>query len=309
VPGITLLVVHGILAESNTTNFFGGNRLVCTLVNTDPESLVVSNGHISNVLLLNMRCVRDKVPLSDIDACKALNVNTDQLRSIHHSAESNFITWYKDGSPDITTENLRDVTRMTDARGKQFFEEFDVPLVDLTAADEKTRKKESTKSISKDKGKKKSIGQRTRPSGSAAKLSRSKTAQESTSPDPSHEFEFLEKELDETTSFPESKYNPYPQSLHRAPRQGPQMISPSSVKVRERAAAAEATVVEKDKQLGMWQAFAAERFRSGSKIKCSNPSSNSYPSTNSISQLEEAAVLVRFRPLQVCASKACFVYT
>ena len=255
-----------------------------------------------------MRCVRDKVPLSDIDACKALNVNTDQLRSIHHSAESNFITWYKDGSPDITTENLRDVTRMTDARGKQFFEEFDVPLVDLTAADEKTRKKESTKSISKDKGKKKSIGQRTRPSGSAAKLSRSKTAQESTSPDPSHEFEFLEKELDETTSFPESKYNPYPQSLHRAPRQGPQMISPSSVKVRERAAAAEATVVEKDKQLGMWQAFAAERFRSGSKIKCSNPSSNSYPSTNSISQLEEA-VLVRFTPLKVCASKACFVYT
>jgi len=177
VPGITLLVVHGILAESNTTNFFGGNRLVCTLVNTDPESLVVSNGHISNVLLLNMRCVRDKVPLSDIDACKALNVNTDQLRSIHHSAESNFITWFKDGSPDITTENLRDVTRMTDARGKQFFEEFDVPLVDLTAADEKTRKKESTKSISKDKGKKNSIGQRTRPSGSAAKLSRSKTAQ------------------------------------------------------------------------------------------------------------------------------------
>ena len=87
------------------------------------------------------------------------------------------------------------------------------------------------------------------------------------------------------------------------------MISPSSVKVRERAAAAEATVVEKDKQLGMWQTFAAERFRSGSKIKCSNPSSNSYPSTNSISQLEEAAVLVRFRPLQVFASKACFVYT
>jgi hypothetical protein len=124
-------------------------------------------------------------------------------------------------------------------------------------------KKESTKSISKDKGKKNSIGQRTRPSGSAAKLSRSKTAQESTSPDPSHEFEFLEKEIDETTSFPESKYNPYPQSLHRAPRQGPQMISPSSVKVRERAAAAEATAVEKDKQLGMWRAF--------TKISCSLP--------------------------------------
>jgi len=151
VPGITLLVVHGILAESNTTNFFGGNRLVCTLVNTDPESLVVSNGHISNVLLLNMRCVRDKVPLSDIDACKALNVNTDQLRSIHHSAESNFITWYKDGSPDITTENLRDVTRMTDARGKQFLKTLmSLPLISC--------KKESTKSISKDKGEKFLLG-------------------------------------------------------------------------------------------------------------------------------------------------------
>ena len=125
-----------------------------------------------------MRCVREKVPLSDIDASKALNVNTDHLRSfICIVRKANFIAWYKDGSPDITTENLRDVTRMTDARGKQFFEEFDVPLVDLTAADEKTRKKESTKSISKDKGKKNSIGQRTRPSGSAAKLSRSKTAQ------------------------------------------------------------------------------------------------------------------------------------
>ena len=28
--------------------------------------------------------------------------------------KANFIAWYKDGSPDITTENLRDVTRMTD---------------------------------------------------------------------------------------------------------------------------------------------------------------------------------------------------
>jgi|AntAceMinimDraft_5_1070358.scaffolds.fasta_scaffold68041_1 hypothetical protein len=36
------------------------------------------------------------------------------------------------------------------------------------------------------------------------------------------------------------------------------MISPSSVKVRGRAAAAEATFVEKDKQLEMWQVFAAE---------------------------------------------------
>ena len=36
------------------------------------------------------------------------------------------------------------------------------------------------------------------------------------------------------------------------------MISPGSVRERERAAAAKATVAEKDKQLGMWQAFAAE---------------------------------------------------
>jgi hypothetical protein len=57
--------------------------------------------------------------------------------------KANFITWYKDGSPDITNENLRDVTRMADARGKQFFEDFDVPPVDLTSAGEKMSKKKS----------------------------------------------------------------------------------------------------------------------------------------------------------------------
>jgi len=105
--------------------------------------------------------------------------------------KANFITWYKDESPDITAENLRDVTRMADARGKQVFEDFDVPPVDLTAADEKTCKKESTTSISKDEGDKRiQLGSKLGQVWSLAKNSRSKTPRELTISDPSQELKF-----------------------------------------------------------------------------------------------------------------------
>ena len=183
------------------------------------ERLVVSSAHISNVLLLSMRCVRDKVPLSDIDACKALNVNTGQLRKIHHSAESNFITWFKDGSPDITTENLRDVTRMTDARGKQFLKtSMFLPLISLPPL-KRCAKRKALNRFPKTKGKSfywaansaKWISGKTFPQQDTTRICVSGSL---------------------SLTFPESTYNPYPQSLHRASQHGPQMISPGSVKVR-----------------------------------------------------------------------------
>ena len=270
VPDITLVVVHGILSESNSTNFFGGNRLVCTLVNTDPKSVVVPSGNTSEVVVLNMRCVRDKVPLSDDDARKPLKVDLDQLRDIHHSSEAKFVTWYNMGSPVITTANLRDVTRMTDAFGKPFFDDYDVPPVDLTAADEKTRKKESTKSIPKDKGKKVSGGQRNRASGSAAKGPRSSAGPKVNIDN--EDYSCLGDDDDDANYFPapipmSSKYRSqlsqfgHNQSFD-APLITSKMISPGSVQVRERAAAAEATNVEKDKQLEMVKAFAAESAES-----------------------------------------------
>ena len=127
--------MHGISAESNTVTqptYLGKSAGLYLGKHRFRERLVVSSAHISNVLLLSMCCVRDKVPLSDIDASKALNVNTDHLRSFIIVRKANFIAWYKDGSPDITTENLRDVTRMTDARGKQFLKtSMFLPLISL----------------------------------------------------------------------------------------------------------------------------------------------------------------------------------
>jgi hypothetical protein len=230
---------------------------------------VVPNGNISDVLLLNMRCVRDKNQLPDADACKLLKVESDELRDIHHAAEARFVTWYNDGSPAITAENLRDVTRKTNAHGKPFFDDFDIPPVDLTAADEKTRKKESSKLTHKDKGKKPQVssGQLYRSSGSAAKGPRSSAGSKAYIDN--DDYSGLGDDDDAyggpASTLMNTKYRPQPFPSHKSfevPLNTIKLLSPGSVQVRERAAAAEATNVEKDKQLDMLKAFAAESAES-----------------------------------------------